>query len=368
MNRKNKRKKSYRKKKRIGIIIIAEIVALLLFLTGIIFLIGNPQKQTGIGSILQGIQPENAKEPEDYWIAGENSVRIEPKKFLPSDYDFTEEEVTVEIPGLQKAYKLAWVSDLHLISDHEAGDVQKPFLYDLEKRYETLPVTKEGIHAQELWPEIVKYLNAGDFDAIIFGGDIMDYCSTSNAEIIREGLNQLYAPYLYIRADHDYGAWYGGGSFTETDVARLHVEIDGDNQEKKYIDFGDFIIVGVNGSTKDMPNSQLYMIQDLYNLRKPIIAVTHVPYASEVDETLEAFSYQVRNKIYYWGGGDYIPNDNTKEYLHMIYREDTKVAQVLAGHMHASWDGMLTEQVPEHIFGPAFEGNIGIIHVIPSSH
>ena len=49
----------------------------------------------------------------------------------------------------------------------------------------------------------------------------------------------------------------------------------------------------------------------------------------------------------------------------MIYSEDTMVEQVLAGHLHESWDGMLTQQVPQHIFAPAFRGNIGIIHIVP---
>ena len=76
---------------------------------------------------------------------------------------------------------------------------------------------------------------------------------------------------------------------------------------------------------------------------------------------------QVRNKIYYWSDASeqYKPNNITKQYLDMIYSEDTMVEQVLAGHLHESWDGMLTQQVPQHIFAPAFRGNIGIIHIVP---
>lgn len=283
----------------------------------------------------------------------------------PPEYDFTVEEVTVEIEGIQREYTLAWVSDLHMITDKEAGDVDVACLYDVKKRYEELPVTQDGIHAEDLWPEIVKFLNYQEFDGIIFGGDMLDYCSTSNMEALKAGYDQLKAPVMYIRADHDYGSWYGSYLLDDVKAHSLHASIDGDELENKYMEFDDFMIIGVDNSNKNMPSGQMWALEELYNKRKPVIAVTHVPYESTVDTSLEELSFKVRNKIYYWGGGEYIPNEYTEEYLHMIYREDTIVKQVLAGHLHASWDGMITEQVPEHIFGPAFDGHLGVIHVVP---
>ena len=110
------------------------------------------------------------------------------------------------------------------------------------------------------------------------------------------------------------------------------------------------------------------MVADVYTRGKPVIMVTHVPYESMVDDSLAQLSMQVRNQIYYWSDASehYKPNNITSQYLSMIYSEDTVVKQVLAGHLHASWDGMISEQVPQHIFAPAFTGNIGIIHIVPA--
>ena len=80
------------------------------------------------------------------------------------------------------------------------------YLDAIRKRYEELAVTEDGVHAEDLWPEIIKFINYGDYDGAIFGGDMMDYCSNSNIRIIKEGLDQLHIPYMYVRADHDYGA------------------------------------------------------------------------------------------------------------------------------------------------------------------
>lgn len=345
---------------KVALIELLVVLLMLVFVTAF-FLMRNGEKKDIIGAISEE-QPELPETETE----SENEQKTEQEVVCePPAYDFTVEEVVVEIEGLQREYTLAWVSDLHMITDKEAGDVDVAQLYDVKKRYDDLPVTQEGIHAEELWPEIVKFLNYQEFDGIIFGGDMIDYCSTSNIEALKEGYDSLRAPVLYVRADHDYGSWYGSYSLNDVKAHSLQASIDGDDIEKKYLEFDDFIVIGVDNSNKNMPSGQMWMLEELYNKRKPVIAVTHVPYESEVDDSLEKLSFQVRNKVYYWGGGDYIPNEYTEEYLHMIYREETCVEQVLAGHLHASWDGMMTEQVPEHIFGPAFDGHIGVIHVVP---
>ncbi len=111
------------------------------------------------------------------------------------------------------------------------------------------------------------------------------------------------------------------------------------------------------------------MVTDVYSRGKPVIMATHVPYDTKVDDTLKELSMQVRNTIYYWSdeSDQYKPNDVTRKYLDMVYDENTVVSQVLAGHLHASWDGMISAQVSQHIFAPAFSGSIGIIHVVPEA-
>lgn len=287
-------------------------------------------------------------------------------------YAFTTEEVTIPIEGVTREYTIAWVSDLHLVSDHEAGDalgdVHAEYLDAIERRYQELAVTEDGVHAEELWPEIIKYLNYTNYDGVIFGGDIMDYCSNSNVSVIKEGLDKLQIPYIYVRADHDYGTYYGGVFFTETEARELHRTIDGDEIANKFWNRNEFMVLGIDNSTKDMPEYYLNMVIDVYSRGIPVIMATHVPYESLVDTSLAECSMQVRGKIYYWSnaGEQFNPNDITRQYLDMVYSEDTVVAQVLAGHLHASWNGMLTPRVPQHIFEPAFRGNIGVIHIVPA--
>ncbi|MBD5532364.1 MAG: hypothetical protein HDQ98_09205 [Lachnospiraceae bacterium] len=284
----------------------------------------------------------------------------------PPEYPFRTEDITIEIPGLKREYTLAWVSDLHMVSDLEpATDVQEEYMETIQVRYEFFK-TEDGVYSKDLWPEIVRFLNYGNFDGVIFGGDMIDYCSKSNLEIFLEGYRCLNAgQIMYIRADHDYGYWYGGDVLKEADTHDLHVEIDGNVFEEKLMDFEEFIIVGINDSTQNMSYEQYDSLVDVLGRGKPVIIVTHVPYESKVDESLEQLSMDFRNKIYYWGGGDYVPYGATEQYFEIVYSDYTSICQVLAGHLHKPWDGNLTERVKQHIFTPAFEGTIGMIHIIP---
>lgn len=281
-----------------------------------------------------------------------------------SQYAFSTEEVTVKIPNLSHEYTLAWISDLHIISDQVAGDVLEDSLVTVKQRYDGLAITSDGVHSADLWPQIVQYLNSQNFDGIIMGGDILDYCSHSNISLLKQGYDQLKAPVLYVRSDHDYGAWYGGDTFTKKDAKTLQASIDGDDPSKKYLDFSEFLVVGINNSNKDMSEKQFSIIQSLYQSGKPVITVTHVPYASNVDPSLSQLSMQVHNSNYYWGG-IYTPDTITQQYLNLIYDKNTPVKEVLAGHLHAKWDGMISAQVEEHIFTPALQGVIGVVHVVP---
>lgn len=288
----------------------------------------------------------------------------------PPEYEFKLDEITVEMDGLDREYTIAFVNDIHMITDHEAGDVLEENLPTVEDRYENLSVTEEGVHGEELWPEVIKFLNYNDFDAVVFAGDLLDYCSHSNMEKLQEGFDALKYPedkIMYLRSDHDYGGWYGGGVFTDTDGFIAQSQLwDGDDSNKMCIEFDDFMIVGVNKSYQNLSDDRLKFLTEKLGKQKPVIVATHVPFYSEVDDSLEELSMEVRNRIYYWNpeNSSYAPDDNTQKFIDEMYDSDSNVAQIVAAHLHAEWDGKVTENLSEHIFAPTFEGRIGIIHVV----
>ena len=365
------KKKKRNRDKELTIILSAILAALTI--AGLILFFIMPDPYAGIPeqeevSDLPTQEPE-VPEPETDPVP----IPVQPAISYPKPaYDFIEENVYVEIPGIEHEYTIAWVSDVHMITDFTAGDVGEASLETVRNRYETLSITPDGVHGRDLWPMIIDYLNYNDFDAVIFGGDIIDYCSTSNMEALKRGFDRLKYPsdrILYIRADHDYGTWYSDGStgFDDIKCAELHTALDGDDNTCKYIDLGDLIIAGVNLSTSAPGEDQIEVLTGLYGRGVPVIAATHVPYYSMVDPSLEELSMLVRNRKYYWnpGGDSYGIDENTRKILDLVYAEDSECRLVLAGHLHAAWEGEINFGLRQHIFSPAFSGVIGVVHVVP---
>lgn len=355
-----------------GAIVIALAVVTILISSGVFKKQPEPVVNPDITQI-----PEPTEEPIETPVPTPSEVIDEPVVYPEPEYDFNVEDVYVYIPGLEKEYTIAWVSDAHILTDFEpAEDIAEDQVETITTRRDLAFVDIYGTPSYKVWPEIIAFLNYNNPDAVIFGGDIMDYCSEANINYVSELLNNNLRgdiPYMYIRADHDYGAWYSNGLYSEVDTMGMHAEkfLDEDSSDLKMLDFNEFKIIGINGSTKDMPEWQynwfMNRYQSSYDSGQPVIIATHVPYEShieEVEKELSDLSFQIRNKTYYWGGGDYVPNETTRQFFDKIYAEDTVVKQVLAGHLHASFDGKISEQVSEHIFAPAYSGSIGMVHIM----
>ena len=92
---------------------------------------------------------------------------------------------------------------------------EEPIVYEAPE-YE-FKTDETPIYSVDLWPEIIKYLNYNQFDGIVFGGDIMDYCSRANMDAFKKEFEKLNKNVLtmYVRADHDYHYGYGGDVLTE---------------------------------------------------------------------------------------------------------------------------------------------------------
>ena len=71
-------------------------------------------------------------------------------------------------------------------------------------------------------PNKVNELNP---DLVVFAGDMMDFTSFSNVEILKKGMSKINNDIIYVRADHDYANWYNN-AFPQEDVKKLHRSID----------------------------------------------------------------------------------------------------------------------------------------------
>ncbi len=272
------------------------------------------------------------------------------------------EEVHVTVQGMTQEVKLAYLSDLHIatLSDEveESDAVNERIGW----------TTTDGITSADRWPMWVDTLNKTGADRVLFGADMLDFNSASNADVLKKDMARLEIPYTYIRADHDMEPFYLKD--TDPDICyERQKQICG--YEDVYVDeYPEFAIVGWNNSTSQLTVEGMEKIRQAAALDKPLILLTHVPIAPLDDDSLALTSRNMYGRDLIWsrGGTENVPDDTpdgqaTAELLELIYADDTPFIEILCGHLHTTWDGYVTEHVHEHVFSAAYAGCMGIITV-----
>ena len=52
-----------------------------------------------------------------------------------------------------------------------------------------------------------------------------------------------------------------------------------------------------------------------------------------------------------------------RQLLDLIYADDSPFVEILCGHLHFSWQGMVSPHVHQTVFSPAFSRYMGVIRV-----
>lgn len=273
------------------------------------------------------------------------------------------DRVEIDLPNVQNTYELLFLSDMHVLKVDETVAADK--VEEARLRQDVMFRTRKGVASAEAWPKIASVLDSFAADGIILGGDMMDFTSNTNGEVLMEGLALIRTPYMYLRADHDLGVWYSGGALTTADALVFH-NIISDYQDMFVMEYPEFYVLGWNNSTSQLSEDGFAAALSIWNNGKPIILATHVPINSVIDnslaDTAASVDPQGRKKI--WGDGClYLPDGTTGAFLSMIYDENSPVKAVLSGHLHFKHTIQITNNTIEYVFGPGFEGNIAKIVV-----
>lgn len=275
------------------------------------------------------------------------------------------EEVQITIPGMREERTLLWVSDLHLISGTEDPDVLPEYREEVQERREKMK-SAEGRTGEETWELLSAGIDSYGADGVIFGADMLDYVSEENLEKFRSGLETIQTPWMYLRADHDYGRWYSDMGLKR--MRKLHRSVA--PQNKLWVmRFDEFTVAGLDNTTTAISEETLEEFRGICEEGLPVILCTHVPFdsAQEDSASLADLSAEFWNdRVLCWGDGDDYDTSGggcMRQLLDLITAPDSPVCAVLAGHLHLTWDGALTDTCREHVFGAAYEDHIGVITV-----
>ena len=317
---------------------------------------------------IEGVEHEFASIPGVKEDVTNIILNLKQVRFKQVVEEFENEKVSVTVPGMDREVTLLWLSDLHIAADSEGMDPaskddvafrQQYSSYEAVKAAEQWAGKKQDYEWQSCW---IQVLNRTEADAVIFGGDILDYNCPEGIELLRSGLSMLNKPYIDARADHDMLPTYQ----TDGDLQAAKDRQDSlcKDEGVMTMDFEDFYLIVWNDSTSDLTDSGLERIRTLAAEGRPMILVTHVPIEPLDDSSLAEASkavYGGRSLLWGYNDAQYWPGENTRQLLDMIYADDSPFVEILCGHLHLSWEGMVSAHVHETVFSPAFERYMGVI-------
>ncbi len=128
-------------------------------------------------------------------------------------------EETLRLPGFQGEYDILFLTDTHVVIRDERDTPEEAAEGDARLAEFR---NAEGVSAAVQTKDWIDYANDQKVDAVLLGGDIIDYPSAGNLDFLEEQLGRLEMPYLYTPGNHDwtypweYMTEYGRETYAES--------------------------------------------------------------------------------------------------------------------------------------------------------
>lgn len=264
------------------------------------------------------------------------------------------EEEKIILPNLEKEYEVWFFSDSHIVmTDEEDSEQIKEYASQRQQVFQD-----EGSDdAAFILAEFVRLANEKKPDLLIFGGDIIDFPSHANLSFLKEQLDRLEIPYLYVMGNHDWT--FPWEYMTEEGGLRyrpLIEEITGMDSCAQKVEWDDILFLGIDNSTNQIAAEALPVIEEAESGAKPIVLVQHVPFSTE-DLILRAkqdWANPVTLGMQVHGG---IPVNETSAWLYSkVLQEETTIGLILAGHVHFPYQESLSGTTIQLVSDAAFRG------------
>lgn len=284
------------------------------------------------------------------------------KKTLPTSFSVTQK--TIAIPGLSKEYTFLYLSDTHVIQLDGSESEQ---ITDNALPRMPLFVDKNNISSAERFPEWIDYANVSAVDMMLFGGDIIDFPSDANLNLLKENISNLNMPYIYTLGNHDWT--YPWDYMTPEGRAAyrpLFHAFTKDNPAASVTEYEELVILSVDNSSNQIDPEALSVVDEALALEKPTIVIAHVPFST--DSLLEKAKNVWKSPVSIGMAdkGGIFPDANTLAFQEKILAEDSPVICVLSGHVHFADTSMLNDNVTQIIAGAGYNGEGILLHLVPS--
>ena len=268
----------------------------------------------------------------------------------------------IKIPGIKGKYTIMHVSDVHVVATYEDEDPKAvaetvyriPFFFGSEQ---------ESI---DVWFGLINESKEIKADCMVLTGDIIDFPSRENLDVLDKGLSQLECPYIYCLGNHDWSFSYDYHTENAMKIQRPKFEkYTRVGSEYSIVDMGEFAIIAVDDSLDKVSPTVVEGMKQAFSMGKPIIVAMHVPICANKypENTLQADTSAYWSRDICIGDSGIQPDSTTQEFIDMISDENSPVAAILAGHIHFVHKDKINSKVNQYVCCRCTQGEYTLLTV-----
>lgn len=260
------------------------------------------------------------------------------------------DETKIYIPELAQDYEIWFLADSHIIVEDGSEDEQTT-AYAAERKPGF--ANESGFTSDVIFSQFIDKANEEKPDLVLFGGDIIDFPSKANVDFLTSELQRLEVPYRMTYGNHDWT--YPWEYMTEAGSATYRPMIE-DAMGDALLELEDLVVVSVDNSSNQVAPESMEVVNQAYELDKPMILLLHVPLSTEelIAKAQEDWANPVTLGMQVHGG--IAPNDVSKSLWDMTHDDESMVKAVLAGHVHFAHEETLSDATVEIVTDAAFKG------------
>lgn len=278
---------------------------------------------------------------------------------------------TIPVKGLKKDFKILHFTDLHACAlDETEKSAMEPVRRDYIPPRQGLFGGGRPYPSEAALPALIRYGEEISADLILMTGDIIDFPSEANLNLLKTCVDSCRVPVLFITGNHDWS--YADDYHTEGAAATYLTRVDAISNcvDHAVIYESDAVLVcavdsGLHRIRKETLAVYLTAARRAKAEGKALILALHVPIHAEtlVEDTVRVWRQELTI-----GEGAFGADDPTTMAFYNAVTTESDLApdMVIAGHLHFDHEDIFPNGIHQYITDIACDGHCRVLTLIPA--
>ena len=286
----------------------------------------------------------------------------------------------LSLPWLKRTYRILHVTDVHIATAYP--DEPEDFLREAELRGGSYFPPEGGYSAATRFPLFFRKARELGADCVLLTGDIIDFASRSNLDMLAKTLDAAGIPSVYCLGNHDWSSMYDyhtpgqqaliaerfRGIVNRADARRAAgpgksaAAALPPSPHYRLEDMGEFLIFAFDNTEDRVAPEAAEAAETVLRGTKPVLLACHIPFISP---TLIAPTFDYWKNVLLIGKGGLEPDAVTARFIELMNAPESPVFAVAAGHIHFDHEDKLSDRIIQFTTAEGHRGDCGLIELSP---